>query len=145
MIKITRTNILILLMLIGCLWLSCAADDPSVPSQQQLTFEKLVGSWTLGASGSVLLDGLDISLNYPGFSLSFADGTYQTTNAGDLLSASGTWEWVDQEAQHILLGSGETVTIEELTEVLFRFSFTHSGTGGTAAGLDGNYVITVNK
>ena len=134
-----------LLTLGGCLLLTCSDDEPSGPTEQELAFEKLAGDWTYGTSGSITLDGQDVSLNYPGFSLSFADGTYQTRNAGDLLSASGTWEWANEEAGSLLLDSGEEVTIIELTETLFRFSFTSTGTGGEAAGTAGNYVITVEK
>ena len=142
---ITHTHTLIMLALAGCLLLTCADDEPAEPTARELAFEKLAGDWTYGTSGSITLDGQDVSLNYPGFSLSFADGTYQTRNAGDLLSASGTWEWANEEAGSLLLDSGEEVTIMELTETLFRFSFTSTGTGGEAAGTAGNYVITVEK
>lgn len=132
-------------ILLACLWMSCGDDEPSGPTEQELAFEMLAGDWTFGTNGSILLDGQDVSLNYPGFSLSFADGTYQTQNAGDLLSASGTWRWANEEAGSLLLDSGEEVTIIELTETLFRFSFTSTGTGGEAAGTAGNYVVTVEK
>lgn len=124
---------------------SCRPDDPNGPSIQDLTFEKLEGNWTFGTSGSVTLDGQDITLNYPGFALSFADGTYSTTNAGDLFRASGTWQWTGELATSVLLDTGEEVSIIDLTETAFKFSFTHAGTGGTAAGTAGNYVVTLAK
>ncbi len=124
---------------------SCRPDDPNGPSIQDLTFEKLEGNWTFGTSGSVTLDGQDITLNYPGFALSFADGTYTTTNAGDLFRASGTWQWTGELATSVLLDTGEEVTIIDLTETVFKFSFTHAGTGGTAAGTAGNYIVTLAK
>ena len=142
---ITHTYTLILLALVGCLLLNCSDDEPTEPTAQELAFEKLAGEWTFGTSGSITLDGQDVSLNYPGFSLSFADGTYQTQNAGDLLSASGTWQWANEEAGLILLDSGEQVTIIELTETSFQFSFTSTGTGGEAAGTAGSYVVTLEK
>lgn len=124
---------------------SCRPDDPNGPSIQDLTFEKLEGNWIFGNTGSVTLDGQDITLNYPGFALSFADGTYTTTNAGDLFRASGTWQWTSESATSVLLDTGEEVTIIDLTETAFKFSFTHTGTGGTAAGTAGNYVVTLAK
>lgn len=143
--KITHTCILYIMVLAGSLLLSCAGDDPSGPTAQELAFEKLAGNWTFGTSGSITLDGQDVSLNYPGFSLSFADGTYQTLNAGDLFRASGTWSWANEEAGSVLLDTGEEATIITLTETDFQFSFTHSGTGGEAAGTAGNYVVTLEK
>ena len=140
-----HTYTLILLALAGSLLLNCGDDEPAGPTDQDLAFEKLAGAWTFGTSGSITLDGQDVSLNYPGFSLSFTDGTYQTQNAGDLLSASGTWQWVDESAEVIVLDSGEQVTIVNLTDTNFQFSFTSDGTGGEVAGTAGNYVVTVEK
>ncbi len=143
---LTHTNTLFVLLLLACLIsASCGSDDPSGPTVQELTFEKLAGSWTFGTNGSIVLDGQDISANYPGFALSFADGTYTTTNAGDLFEASGTWQWTSEQATSVLLDTGVEVTIIDLSETAFRFSFTHAGTGGTAAGTAGNYTITLEK
>lgn len=122
---------------------SCGSDDPSTPTAQAEAFEKLSGSWTLGATGSITVDGQDVSLNYPGFTLSFTDGGYRTTNAGDLFSATGTWSWVDDSANRITLGTGEEVTIISLTETRFQFSFSFDG--AIATGIAGNYTITVEK
>ncbi len=86
--------------------------------------------------------------NYPGFNLSFTDGAYNTSNAGDLFKAIGTWDWSDEDAQGILLDDGKLITIVDLTENRFVFSFQFSGSGGQANlidGTSGNYVITVNK
>lgn len=141
---ITYTNTLFTLILLVCLT-SCGSDDTSGPTVQDLTFEKLAGNWTIGTSGSITLDGQDISINYPGFTLSFAEGTYSTTNAGDLFKASGTWQWTGEAATSVLLDTGEEATIIDLSETSFQFSFTHSGTGGTAAGTAGNYVVTLEK
>lgn len=125
--------------------LACSGDDPKEITAREAAFEKLEGSWTFGNSGSIVLDGQDVSLNYPGFALSFADGIYQTQNAGDLFRATGTWEWTDESAASLLLDTGEEVTIIELTETNFRFSFTLRGGGGEAAGIDGAYVVSLVK
>lgn len=125
--------------------LACTGDDPVLVSARQLAFERLSGKWAFGTSGSILLDGEDISANYPGFTLSFADGSYQTQNGGDLFSATGSWEFLDEEARMIRLDSGEEITIINLTESEFEFSFLSDGNGGSAAGIGGNYLITLNK
>ena len=124
--------------------LSCDPDDPMEPSLQELAFEKLSGQWTLGQFGSIKVDGSNVSANYPGFALSFANGTYTTTNAGDLFKASGTWEWAGESAEVVNLDDGKVVNINSLTTSKFVFSFTKSD-GPVRAGLAGNYVVTVEK
>lgn len=122
----------------------CRSDDPG-PTGQELTYEKLAGAWTLSGGGSVMVDGQDASLNYPGFSLSFGEGTYTTSNAGDLFRASGTWDWADGSTVELIsVDDGKEVSIQQLGENEFVFSFTHSS-GGAAAGTSGNYVITLFK
>jgi hypothetical protein len=133
------------LLIIGFLT-SCGPDDAvELSTAQELAFEKLAGEWTLkNGEGSIQLGGSDISMNYPGFSLSYESDTYTTTNAGTLFSASGTWEWLDEEARVIVLDDGKEITLVELTTTSFTFSFNYTG-GSRRAGLPGDYVIQVLK
>lgn len=140
--NIKQTRLIILCLAINLLS-ACGGDGATGPSLQEIAFEKLAGTWSMATSNGVLLDGQEVSLNYPGFSLSFTDGTYQTTNAGDLLSATGTWSWSNESAQELTLDTGEDVTIQTLTENQFRFTFFHQGS--TAAGIRGNYTVNVEK
>ncbi len=126
--------------------MSCGNEED--PSAQQLAFEKLAGSWDISQGGGIVIDGQDATANFTGFAFSFTDGGYTTTNAGDMFRASGTWEWVNEEAQELSIDDGKTITIITLTETLFVFSFTSDGNAGTAnhgEGIAGNYTITVNK
>jgi hypothetical protein len=134
-----------LLILMLTLIASCKTNDPAAPDDRALAFEKLAGSWTLGSSGSIMVDGQDASLNYDGFSLSFTDGGYATINGGDLFNASGTWAWANAEAGEITLDNSRSIVIISLSENEFTFSFTSSGNRGVRAGVAGNYVITVVK
>ena len=129
------------------LGMSCGGGDDD-PSLQELAFEKLSGSWDISQGGSIMIDGQDGSLNFQGFSLSFTDGGYNTTNAGELFNALGTWEWVDDEAQLIDLDDGKRLTIVSLTETELVFSFQFNGQGGQAnhgESIAGSYIITVNQ
>ncbi|OEJ99946.1 hypothetical protein [Roseivirga misakiensis] len=137
--KIQQKISLIAILLITFLW-SCSSDDPNA---KEIAFEKLEGDWSLDESGIIELDGTDISLNYSDFSLSFADGTYETINGGDLFNASGTWEWIGDDGTTLLLDTGEGVSILTLTESVFRFSFFHQGS--TRTGLRGSYIVQVGK
>ncbi|GHE60443.1 MULTISPECIES: hypothetical protein [Roseivirga] len=142
--KTNRIYTYILIAAVALLSISCDNDDPTGPTAQELTYEKLAGQWTLGQFGSIKVDGSNVSANYPGFALSFAQGTYTTTNAGDLFRASGTWEWADTNANAVVLDDGKQITIQSLSLSKFVFSFTKSN-GPVRAGLAGEYVITVEK
>lgn len=120
---------------------SCNNDDG--PSLTETAFQQLSGDWSFGVSGQILLDGQNVTLNYPGFTLSFADGTYQTTNGADLFKASGTWQWADNTGTLITIDSGEQLTISTLNLTEFDFSFFHAG--NTRAGIQGNYTISLFK
>ena len=137
----------VVLLFIASLFLSCG-DDDAPPNAQELAFERLEGTWELSNGGSIMINNQNASLNFPGFSLSFTDGQYNTANAGNLFNATGTWEWLDTEAQSISLDDGKTITIIELTETVFEFSFQFDGSRGVAFGnnsVSGAYVIRVLK
>jgi hypothetical protein len=133
----------ILLFMLLAISTSCRGDDD--PTPQEFAFEKLRGTWDLSQGGSITIDGQDASANFAGFSLSFTESGYATTNAGDLFRASGTWEWLNEVARRFSLDDGKVITIIELTEDRFTFNFTNNSIGGVASGIAGNYIITVNK
>ncbi|WP_420387537.1 hypothetical protein [Roseivirga sp.] len=134
--------IIIMLLLLA---FSCRnKKGPAEPNPQELTFEKLAGQWELGQFGSIQVDGVNLSVNYPGFALSFGEQTYTTTNAGQLFKSGGTWEWLNEEATQISLDDGKVITINSLTTDQFVFSFTKSD-GPVSAGIAGSYQITVEK
>jgi hypothetical protein len=139
-------ELILLLVVLVIILSSCGGNGggPEEPSEQDLAFEKLSGAWTLNNGGSINLDGNNVSANYAGFTLSFTDGSFTTTNAGDLFPASGTWEWVGEATNQIRTGRGKVVTISTLTTSSFQFSFTKNASNA-AAGIDGNYVIALNK
>lgn len=121
--------------------------EPEKDTEQELAFEKLSGTWAYGSTGSIKVDGQDKSLNYPGFSLSFAEQTYQTTNAGKLFSASGAWKWADAKKADQMQLDGKDIVIKTLTdsELVFTFTFRPPSERAGAAGISGNYTITLSK
>ncbi|OEK02997.1 hypothetical protein BFP97_16350 [Roseivirga sp. 4D4] len=134
-----------MVFVLAVLLVSACKSDDGAPTATELAFERLAGSWSMGTQGSIVLDGEDVSSNYPGFTLSFADGTYQTTNGGDLFRASGTWRWTGDTGRLLILDTGEEVTINNLTLTEFEFSFFHAGTTPVRAGIQGNYTVSVSK
>jgi hypothetical protein len=138
---------LILISITTFLIFSCGGGDdvPEEPTAQELTFENLSGQWGLPTSGGIIVDGVDRTLNYQGFNLSFTNVGYTTTNAGELFKASGTWSWANQSTTtRINLDDGKLINIQDLTTNRFVFAFTQSD-GAVRAGVAGNYTITVNK
>ena len=121
--------------------------EPEKETEQELAFEKLSGTWVYGSTGSIKVDGQDKSLNYPGFSLSFAEQTYQTTNAGKLFSASGAWKWADAKKADQMRLDGKDIVIKTLTdtELVFTFTFRPPSERAGTAGISGNYTITLSQ
>ncbi len=86
---------LVMAIVLGLFLMSCDNDgDIERETAQEIAFRILGDSpWTLGnGSGSIVVDGTDVSANYEGFSLAYGEGTYSTTNADELFRASGTWD-----------------------------------------------------
>ena len=127
------------------LLLSCGGDDtPPEPTAQELALEQLSGTWSL-SGGTITLDGSDVSANYPGFTLSYQGSNYNTTNAGDLFNASGTWSWAGDSDRLIMLDDGKQINISTLNDTDLIFSFQLTSTGGEAAGLPGSYEVTLKR
>lgn len=141
-------ELLLLAIVILFITASCGGggggDDNPGPSEQELAFEKLKGNWGIANNGKIELDGGDVSNNYSDFTLSFTNGSFTTTNAGNLFPATGTWEWIGKETNQIRTGRGKVVTIIALTATNFEFSFTKTSSNAVA-GASGNYVIKVTK
>jgi hypothetical protein len=112
---------------------------PIALTAQAHVFEVLSENWGFGPTGSITLYNQEVSLNYSGVALSFTDGTYTTTNGGDLFNATGTWTY--ELVRHITLDNKGEVSILELIPGIFEFSFTQVG-GAVVAETSGNYVIT---
>ena len=128
--------------------LACGSVDPSADEAKVLAFENLSGNWTFGTDGSISVDGQDVSLNFEGLALSFTDGGYGTTNAGQLFAASGTWEWGDSEARTVNLDDGKIITISTLTTTRFVFTFSvfaDRPVVNSGNSIKGSYLISLNK
>lgn len=139
-----RLKLIVVLVVLGVIALvACNPDEPDLePTAQELAFELLEGTWR---PGIVILDGIDITSNYVGFSLEFTEHTYAAMNAQNLL-IGGTWDWTDEVATRInLIEEGKELVIIALTEHLLIFTFTLNRVGGAVNGINGNYRITLEK
>lgn len=117
-------------------------DDTPAPTDQEIAQAILENTWIVGSTGSISVDNTDVTDRYDGFSLNIGNGTYTTTNAGDLFPANGTWEWVGETDNIFTTGNGKEITITELTETQFSFQFLKTEQN-VAAGISGNYSISL--
>ena len=122
--------------LLGC----GGGSDPE--TAQQKASKILPGSWKL-SGGSIKVDGKDESTQYPGFTLSFTEKGYSSSNGGKLFKASGTWKWKDGKTDKVILLGKKEITITELTASKLAFTFTFAG--AKAAGIPGSYAVTLTK
>ncbi len=137
------------IVLIGLLILSsCGGSDPIPVDEEALA---LNGDWVLpAAGGGINVDGVDRSLNFVGFKISIdsdtngQEKTYNTENAGDLFSASGTWDWGSESKNSLVLSEGKTLNIQtqQSGRLVLTFNYTN---GGVRAGISGNYILTLEK
>lgn len=121
-------------------------DDPTEPEQtpQELAQEIFEGTWSISGGGSINLDGTDVSDKYTGFTMNIGNGSFNTTNAGELFPASGTWSWVGETDNQVTTGSGKDITLTTLSSTQLVFTFTKTSSNGMA-GANGNYTITLTK
>lgn len=137
------------MLLIGLLsLLGCGNNEVDAVDEDALA---LNGDWVLpAAGGGVVVDGEDLSLNYPGFKMSFSsddngqDKKYRTTNAGELFKASGIWDWLNDSQTVMAFDDGKDLTLstQQSTRLVLRFNYT---SGGVRAGISGNYTLTLVK
>lgn len=121
-------------------------DSPTPPEEtpQEIAQALLEANWTIASGGSITLDGSDVSSRYDGFSMDIDNGSFTTTNAGNLFPATGTWSWVGTSDNQVTTGNGKSITITTLTSSRIVFSFLKTDQN-VAAGIPGNYVVTLTQ
>ena len=137
------------IVLLGLVMLSACGGSDSVPVDEESL--ALNGDWVLPTSGGgVVVDGIDRSLNFVGFKISLGsdtngqEKTYRTSNAGDLFRASGTWDWVSDSKNSMILSEGKTLAIQIRQPSRLVLTFNYAD-GGVRSGISGNYTITLEK
>jgi hypothetical protein len=147
-----------ILILMGFFLLACGEEEsndpqPEEPSEQELTADKLDGSWTLTEvqQKPANVDAAQLE----GFQLSFdvntqkTGGAFQASNTAGLIGPEGQWAFVGSSLTDINLTghSGSVGTIEiELNgnQVQVNFS-TPSEPLSRSQGLDGDYQLLLTK
>lgn len=98
---------------------SCKPDEPTLTEEQKVTkmLTENGGKWNLPSVAGVTVDGLDVTQDlFPGFSITFGDGTLSTTGTTPVWLRQDTWTFKDESAKVIVRGQdGKEVTISALT------------------------------
>lgn len=100
--------------------MSCKPDEPTLSTEQKVT--KILtdngGKWNLPAVAGVTVDGLDVTQDlFPGFSITFGEGTLTTTGTTPVWLRQDSWSFKDESATVIIRGQdNREITISEITE-----------------------------
>lgn len=116
-------------------------DDPDPAAEK---FKQLSGVWRLG---TVTNDGLDVTTQYNGFTLTInANKTFSTTNGNNPWPASGTLEFTNADLDQWLRSDGTEITIQNSTASVLVLSMTQSSiTNGRISGVTGQFVFSLIK
>ncbi|MBX7127069.1 MAG: hypothetical protein K1X47_15345 [Cyclobacteriaceae bacterium] len=95
---------------------------------------------------SVTIDANDQTSKFSGLSLTFSkSGSFTSVNGAIVWPASGTWNFSDAEATHILRDDGVEVTVQQLTSTTLITSLTWSKSTyqqGRVTSVSGKHVFT---
>ena len=148
---LSRTALAVTLLSLLCI-VSCKSDDPQPSAQEKVT--KMLtdkgGTWTLPSVAGVTVDGLDVTQDlFPGFSITFGDGTLTTTGTTPVWLRQDTWRFKDESATVIIRGQdNKEVTISEITAdalVLTLQWDQQTFEGGRTKSIKGSHKFTLSK
>jgi hypothetical protein len=113
-----KQNILFTSALTLVIIFSCGKEEISALDEIEL---KLISSkWS---DPVVTVDGVDYSDVYKDFSIQFSKKTYVTTSGGPLWNASGTWQFVNEEANLMNMDGNREVEISFPSDGSLELSF----------------------
>ncbi len=120
-----------------------ACDDDDKPENPQKAIE---ASWSVGSTGFVKQDGVDVTSDYAGLALTISnDGTYTAANAKKLFFPTGTWSWQGTGISKFVMNGDLEVTVTELSKTTLHMQFhmdeSHVNPNGRNAAVVGDYDV----
>ncbi|MBT1688115.1 hypothetical protein [Dawidia soli] len=121
-------------------------NDNNEPGEEALQRKKLVGTWTVGETGSVKRDDVTLS-GWDTFELTMGEQTYQTSNASAAVwPAQGTWKLVTGDVSKVERDDDVILTVNVSGETLqISFQYGDDAANGRAASIAGSYVFNLIK
>ena len=123
------------------MYTGCKKNEET-PLTQQLKLLKNGGSsWVVS---SVIKDTYDVTDQFVGFTISFDDTSYTTTNSlNTAWLATGTWAFQDNNPDLILREDGTSISVSTANNQLVLSFFSSGPIGGRVEGVSGDYVFTL--
>lgn len=133
----------ILIGLLALLAFSCK-QDPASLMQTELVRQKLTSkTWTVN---TVIVNGLDQTSKFTGFSISFTNTGFTTTNGNVVWPSSGTWAFANDAASSIVRGDGVEVLINQIDNSVLELEFIWDTTtygGGRIHSIQGQHIFNL--
>jgi hypothetical protein len=126
---------------------ACDGGGEDVVDPRQKNTELITsGTWNIS---TVMVDGLNKTDLFTGFTIQFAsDGTYTTTNGLPVWQPAGTWSFINNEGTLILRDDGREITIDNISSPTLQISMNWDKTifgSGRASAISGDHVFTFTK
>ncbi len=139
-----KSAIVIAVPIIMLLTFCSKEDDPLQTEKDRVMTLLQAHTWKIK---SVTVDNTDETNFFQDMTMTFADGSYNTTNGGVVWSANGNFTFVDDSAKSFVREDGIVVTIDNITEDSLTLSFNWTKTtlaGGRASSIAGktSFVFT---
>lgn len=125
---------------------ACDNDDNNEPNEEALQREKLVGTWTIGGTGSVIRDDVALS-GWDAFELTIREQTYETSNASvTVWPSQGTWKFVTDNVNKIQRDDDVILSVNVSGETLqISFQYSDDTANGRTTSVAGSYVFNLIK
>jgi hypothetical protein len=140
-------GILVLLVTLS----NCGKDPEPTPIEkntQILTSNG--GTWTPASTSGVVVNGIDVSKDlFPGFTITFAKGTFTTTGTSPVWLREDTWQFKDETATVITRGQdNKEIALEEISNTQLKLTLVWTETtysNGRQRSLAGKHEFFLNK
>jgi hypothetical protein len=130
----------------------CGGGSDPAPAETEKVKQILTngnGTWTPPSNGGVTVDGVDVTDDlFPGFSITFYDGTFTTTGTSPVWLREDSWTFKDDAAKVIIRGQDQReITITEIsaTQLKLTLEWPQTTNGGRAGSLKGKHEFTLIK
>lgn len=144
-IPLAVVTIAVLLAISGC-----GGDEPTKNEKVTKLLTAKGGTWSAAGNSAVTIDGVEVGDElFPGFSITFTDGSFTTTGTSPVWLRQDTWSFKDKSANVIIRGQdGKEITISSITKTDLTLTLSWDETtyeGGRKRSLAGTHTFVLRK
>lgn len=143
-----HTAFFISILTLGTFIVSSCGGDHNEPDEENIFMNKLAQTWTL-TSGHVTVDGVDVTTDFAGLTITFDANKHYTTAHGvpPIWPAAGsfTLQKTTDNAYDLLRDDGLRISIQALTDRSITFTFQYTYAGGRTTSVSGKYQFSMNR